>query len=1127
MKKNNIKGIMKLLLAAISCFVSSTLWSKTEVNVETAGTLSSLLTTTEKELKVTGFINGTDIKYIRSLVTAGKVTSLDWADVRIVSGGDAYNESFMTSNDVVGEKMFYNCSKLQAMVLPITATSIRNNAFAGTGLKAIDIPNSVRSVGEDAFAYCNSLTTVVIGKKVNQLSKGVFYGSAVSKAYVKPMTPPAISSYLFGSKVIMYVYKDALADYKASLAWKEYFSNIYGTLANYYPEEPEEGDAVSELCSNFFEDAACTQLKSEYQTMSDEDLSAAFTSAGMPEYMVGIALKVKNNSWADYEQEFRIHSYKAYSDAKYWNDKLWSRAASYMGNPTGILAQSYSDQLYVFVDNDVPADATLYIAGIGVDKMINSAKTGQKLKKGLNIIDGDADKLYYILYTADTKSMTKRVSEWPEIKIHIEGGKVEGYFDASRHTDADYKKLLAAATHSAFVMKGKHTVLSIWTSILRKRYPNKIAKTVECTDSLSIWEKDLIGICESVANGEKAGAPWYITGGESFYPGYFNNPTFVDNDSPGSYAHANEFGIHLSEGASQYFLNPYSTSIEGYDEGGIAHEFGHQLQSPIMLEGVTEGSNDLFSNVCRFLTGHRASTGRPLRVTMQEFVHHEPFYWRPVDNSCLRMFYSLYLYYHQAQKNTSFYPELFKALRKDKISPYGSNTNNSGLKFVRKVCEVAQEDLTDFFTVYGFFEPANNRYLECYGDHYVTNRLIDINGTKRNIAKYEKKNREIIFVEDRVENVPTTGFVTTAGKQRGYRNGEKLGQCGDVGQFSSYLPGACGPSEYVYLQADSLYAMEGIGGVGFLMLDADGNIKYASNTKDFCVPSSILNGQWSMFSIDADGMLHEVAKVDGGVERVTLDKAGQLPSNMSDLSIKLILSGKVNGTDIKHMRRLITENHLASIDLTDAQVTTGGVAYYQSYKTSNNIMGECAFQGFSKLVSMRLPQTLTQIGSNAFSYSGLKMIEIPDKVTTIGDDAFAYCDNLSTVILGKGAKSLSKGAFYESKVKDVYVKAATPPSVSSYLFSSKPTIHVYANSLQKYKSSGWAEYGTIVGDLDKWEQEYTTSLSEMKNERVKSEKYDDAIYDLSGRKLNSQLSFVNSQLPKGIYIKNGKKVLMR
>ena len=258
--------------------------------------------------------------------------------------------------------------------------------------------------------------------------------------------------------------------------------------------------------------------------------------------------------------------------------------------------------------------------------------------------------------------------------------------------------------------------------------------------------------------------------------------------------------------------------------------------------------------------------------------------------------------------------------------------------------------------------------------------------------------------------------------------------------------------------------------------------------------------------------MHEVNKADGGVERVTTT-AGKLQNMLSsDLAIKLILIGKINGTDIKYMRKLITERHLASIDLTDAQIVTGGVAYYQNNKiTANNVMGDYAFQGFAKLVNIKLPQTLIKVGFNAFSSSGLKTIEIPDKVTNIDEDAFAYCDHLATVIIGKGAKSLAKGAFYESKVKDVYVKALTPPTVSSYLFSSKPTIHVYASALAKYKASGWAEYGTIVGDLDKWEQ--TTSLSEEIRLKTEESSTAGAWYDISGRK-------VNPQSKKGLYIEN-------
>ena len=1101
MTKKNYAKWHRLCVAVLICFIQTNVLALTEINVETAGTLQSLLTSTDSELKVTGVINGTDIKYIRQLVTAGTVRKLDWSGVSIVSGGSAYFESYTTENNIVGTKMFHDCSNLQKMVLPTNVTAIKNNAFTSTSLTSIEIPNSVKSVGEDAFAYCNSLNTVIIGKNVNQLSKGSFYGSSVQNAYVKPITPPSPPSYLFSSTPKIYVYSEALADYK-ELGWSSY-GTLYGTLENYYPQETEDDDLVNELCGNFFEDAACTQLKAEYGSMSDEELTAALAAAGMPEYMVGIAIKVKNNTWANYEQYFRIHNYKAYSDAKAWNDKLWARCASYMGNPTGIYTQSNGEPLYVFVDDEVPADATLYCAGLGVDQMFTTGKAGKKLKKGLNIINGDANKLYYILYTVDTKSLTKRVSEWPEMKIHIEGGKVDGYFDASCHTDADYQNLLNAAANSTFVCKGKHSVMNIRTSVLKQTYPTKIAKSVECLDSLSVWEKDLIGISEAVANGEKAGAPYYLTGGDAFYPGYFNNPTYVDNDSPGSVAHSTEFGIHISLDASKTFLNPY---ISGYDESGTGHELGHQLQSPIMLEGTTEGSNDLFSCYCRFFMGHKTSMGESLRDMMQKYAEGVPFYWRGPNYGIIRMYYSLYLYYHQGQKNTSFYPELFKALRADKIVPYGSNTNNSGLKFVRKACQVAQEDLTDFFTVYGFFEPTSNRYLECYGDHYITNRRTDINRTKREIAQYEKKNREIIFIEDRVDYVPPTDFIPRDGE---HRIGEAPGQFGDLGQFTSYLPGgACEPSSYVYYRTDSLYSMVGSGGVGFLMLDADGNIKYAANAKDICIPTSIGN-DFTIYSVDVDGTLHEVTRAGSGTERVNLTSAGTLQSSLqNDNVIKLIVSGPINSTDRSYMNQLIKSQHLQAIDLE------------QTNPTLTTLISAKAFQGLKKLISIKLPLAkITSIGADAFSNTGLRMIDIPDRVTSVGEDAFAYCNDLNIVIIGKNARTLSKGAFYGSNVKDVYVKALTPPSISSYLFSSNPTIHVFASALSKYQSSSWASYGTIVGDLT---EDMIVGIQTVQEEEMANGQWSmvNEVYDLMGRK-------VTNLKPGNIYICNGRKLMMK
>ena len=55
--------------------------------------------------------------------------------------------------------------------------------------------------------------------------------------------------------------------------------------------------------------------------------------------------------------------------------------------------------------------------------------------------------------------------------------------------------------------------------------------------------------------------------------------------------------------------------------------------------------------------------------------------------------------------------------------------------------------------------------------------------------------------------------------------------------------------------------------------------------------------------------------------------------------------------------------------------------------------------------------------------------------------------------------------------------------------------------------------------------EYETGISE--ELRVKSEEPANAVYDLSGRKINSSLFILNSSLKKGIYISKGRKILVQ
>jgi len=357
-------------------------------------------------------------------------------------------------------------------------------------------------------------------------------------------------------------------------------------------------------------------------------------------------------------------------------------------------------------------------------------------------------------------------------------------------------------------------------------------------------------------------------------------------------------------------------------------------------------------------------------------------------------------------------------------------------------------------------------------------------------------------VEDRADYVLSTGFLQAAGRKR--NGSDQVGQCGDLGQFTSYLPGACEPSSYTYLQADSLYAMEGAGGLGFLMLDGENNIKYASNAKNLCIPSSV-GTDWTIYSYDADGTMHEVTKaVDmNGTEYIEVTGAGRLKTELTNNQvIKLIVSGPVNSTDVNYMKQLVTKENLLSIDLVNAKI---------------NSIPSNVFQNVKKIVSFKLPQALTSIGSNSFSSSGLKSIEIPDKVTSVGGDAFAYCDRLTTVVIGQGVKTMDQGVFYSSAVKDAYVKALTPPTIANYLFSSKPVIHVYASALDNYLASPWAEFGTIVGDLDDYIVGIDSPSIDSDGEAFRS---DEAVYNMQGMR-------VTKLQPGTIYIQNGKKIISR
>ena len=237
------------------------------INLDKAGTLPNKIASSEMykitNLKIIGEINGTDWNMIREMAgrdnrgygTEGKLSVLDLSEAKIVKGGDSYypGDNCYTSNDEIGEKAFYDCSRLTSLTLPVGITSIGYDAFAYcSGLTSLTLPAGITSIGEYAFYGCSGLTSLTLPAGITSIGDDTFYGcsgltsltlpagitsigefafsycSGLTSIYVYAEKVPRIGRYAFegcaSRKCTLYVPKGTYDNYR--LSEFGYFENI-------------------------------------------------------------------------------------------------------------------------------------------------------------------------------------------------------------------------------------------------------------------------------------------------------------------------------------------------------------------------------------------------------------------------------------------------------------------------------------------------------------------------------------------------------------------------------------------------------------------------------------------------------------------------------------------------------------------------------------------------------------------------------------------------------------------------------------------------------------------------------------------------------------------------------------
>lgn len=263
--------------------------------------------------------------------TEGKLKTLNISEVKIVKGGYGYIkvddygpgssctedcwDYLYTSNNTISHLMFY-LTRLESIVIPNSVTSIASDAFSScdcltsiklennnvydsrndcnaiiesssnrliAGCKNTIIPNSVNSIGNGAFSYCNGLTSITIPSNVTSIGWGAFQNCTGLTTIVSEIENPfAIDDDVFYcsdvdiySTATLIVPPGKKSAYQNTAGWNK-FKNII--------EAEEEGTSVSTKLSDgfyYFKNAATGRYISFNDTNPENYLISASGDVNM------------------------------------------------------------------------------------------------------------------------------------------------------------------------------------------------------------------------------------------------------------------------------------------------------------------------------------------------------------------------------------------------------------------------------------------------------------------------------------------------------------------------------------------------------------------------------------------------------------------------------------------------------------------------------------------------------------------------------------------------------------------------------------------------------------------------------------------------------------------------------
>lgn len=158
MNRNLLMSIL-LMFIGLSAYAQQT---SLTVDNQTPGWLSSKIEYADQQtlenLKVTGYINGTDINFIRDLNINGELTCLDLSEAHIVAGGEPYRgTTYYTENDKITSLLFDDFNHLKKIVLPLSTINIAGSVFSSNEVDTVIVNGTFTDLNLQYFYHVKNI----------------------------------------------------------------------------------------------------------------------------------------------------------------------------------------------------------------------------------------------------------------------------------------------------------------------------------------------------------------------------------------------------------------------------------------------------------------------------------------------------------------------------------------------------------------------------------------------------------------------------------------------------------------------------------------------------------------------------------------------------------------------------------------------------------------------------------------------------------------------------------------------------------------------------------------------------------------------------------------------------------